>query len=282
MAVSMSRVTRLVLAATAALVLTHACVEPVCEPGLQQSCVCPQGGEGVQACNEEGSAFDACQCDAVSAFTCPPSAVEPCSCSDGSESVRRCDPAGTTWSPCECDGEIPILPTASGGAGGGSGGVGGDGGDGGACDDIGCACATGIDCRPPLTCDTVCTCTPTTADNALLGKVITPGTTYLDEVVCPGMGTWFGGTILSNTPVHVEVEERVPFFLPDDPDLMGFELDLFPRFGPFDTPIASGVIISDGQSWSLEVDHLYTATDGKFVARVTANRPAAFSILATW
>lgn len=49
---------------TAAVALWGACnepIEPACVPGITQSCLC-LGGEGVQACNSEGTGFTACEC----------------------------------------------------------------------------------------------------------------------------------------------------------------------------------------------------------------------------
>jgi hypothetical protein len=48
----------------ATLLLLAACsADQVCAPGIQEECACPNGVPGAQACNEEGSGFDACICD---------------------------------------------------------------------------------------------------------------------------------------------------------------------------------------------------------------------------
>lgn len=49
------------------LLLLAACSsEEVCAPGIQETCACPSGVPGAQACNAEGSAFDECICDGPS------------------------------------------------------------------------------------------------------------------------------------------------------------------------------------------------------------------------
>lgn len=69
---SMNR-THLLSSLTALFSLTlllASCGEPAdqdptgCTPGVTQSCLCPGGGQGAQVCNADGSAWEACSCNA--------------------------------------------------------------------------------------------------------------------------------------------------------------------------------------------------------------------------
>jgi len=51
-----------------------------CVPGRQEACACPGGGAGAQACKQDGSGYEPCNCGAPVATTAPPMplAARPC------------------------------------------------------------------------------------------------------------------------------------------------------------------------------------------------------------
>jgi hypothetical protein len=71
-------------------------VEPICEPGELETCVCADGSSGARRCNAGGAAFSACD-------ACPDGGA---SCGARSCSPVRVGPIGLTLPPC-CPRERP-------------------------------------------------------------------------------------------------------------------------------------------------------------------------------
>ncbi len=108
----------------------------VCTPGATRSCSGPDACTGAQLCNDEGSAWGACDCrDGTGGSAggtnpvCRAGQLQTCTGPNDCAGVRVCDADGTAYGACEC---------ANGGAAGasivlGSGGtaIGGSGGTGG-------------------------------------------------------------------------------------------------------------------------------------------------------
>jgi hypothetical protein len=60
---AMRRVLITLVAALGCSSTTTAKVEQSCTPGVQQPCPCLHGDDGVQACKDDGTGFNACVCD---------------------------------------------------------------------------------------------------------------------------------------------------------------------------------------------------------------------------
>ena len=116
--------------------------DATCTPGAQVACVCTSGDQGIQICNEDGSAFDACDCgDGTSGGTsvggtdgdgtttsaaddgssggdtmmpdtgaqaCTPGVPEPCDCPNG-PGFQRCNEMGELGECMCCDGTHPLV-----------------------------------------------------------------------------------------------------------------------------------------------------------------------------
>jgi hypothetical protein len=66
----------------------------VCHPRTTRSCTCDDGDSGVQACTDEGDAWDECRC------SCAPGENRHCTDEAGQPGMKSCDVSGTFWSPC--------------------------------------------------------------------------------------------------------------------------------------------------------------------------------------
>ncbi len=93
-----------------------------CVPGASVTCACPEGGTGVQICNDEGSGFGQCQdCSTPASGGAAGGAGQECTL------FPMCDGCQGCWETCICQsGDVPGCTKTCNvsGSGGGSGGGG--------------------------------------------------------------------------------------------------------------------------------------------------------------
>lgn len=92
---------------------TSASGDPMgCTPGAEIACVCASNANGVQTCNDDGTAYGACVCpsggDSGQADSAPPSTCNPSTCQAPTHAVPVCTGNLCSWS-CQdgfadCDG----------------------------------------------------------------------------------------------------------------------------------------------------------------------------------
>ncbi len=80
--------------------------EMVCVPGKVETCPCAGGGSGVQACNEDGTGFEACECGdgSTTSSTSGGGEIDPCGdgvCIDDGEDCHSCPLDCGTCAPCD-------------------------------------------------------------------------------------------------------------------------------------------------------------------------------------
>lgn len=94
-----------------------------CEPDDTKPCVCTDGADGIQQCNDE-RAWDACIClrsDAGVSDTgmidggnavCVEGDSKACTCTDGRPGAQACN-SNRTWNDCVCTGSLPDVCIAT-------------------------------------------------------------------------------------------------------------------------------------------------------------------------
>lgn len=95
--------------------------EKLCVPGQSIACTGPSGCKGGQACKDDGSGFETCNCGGE----CTPGDSIACIGPDGCSGTQICYGDGPSWSPCMG------CPDTGGAAGSGAAGNAGDAGGGG-------------------------------------------------------------------------------------------------------------------------------------------------------
>jgi hypothetical protein len=78
----------------------------VCQQGATQGCVCPGGGNGGQACDD--NAWGTCECDG-NQNDCTNGSTQSCTCAGGDSGSQSC--AGGSWQGCVCEGggDEPVI-----------------------------------------------------------------------------------------------------------------------------------------------------------------------------